>query len=86
MPGYPTPEMIQAAAEEVPVEESPQVAAEALLALLDEAEPPLRKVIGAGAHEMVRIALGWRRDDYERDPAFVWPNASQPVGSASTVA
>ena len=90
MSSYPTPEMIQAAAEAgpagedaaegIPVDESPRVAGEALLALLDEAEPPLRKVIGAGAHEMVRIALGRRRDDYERDPNFVWPDATQPVG------
>lgn len=70
----------EGAGDGMPEDESPRVAAEALLALLDEPEPPLRKVIGAGAHEMVRLALGWRRVDYERDPAFVWPDASQPVG------
>jgi NAD(P)-dependent dehydrogenase (short-subunit alcohol dehydrogenase family) len=73
MPGYPTPEEVEAAASEPQTEESPRVAAEALLALLDEPEPPLRKVIGTGAHDMVRMALEWRRDDYLRDPAFVWP-------------
>ncbi|MFC5268046.1 SDR family NAD(P)-dependent oxidoreductase [Kribbella qitaiheensis] len=70
----------EGAGDGMPEDESPRVAAEALLTLLDEPEPPLREVIGAGAHEMVRMALGWRRDDYERDPAFVWPDASQPVG------
>ena len=74
MPSYPTPEGVEAAASEPQTEESPRVAAEALLALLDEPEPPLRKVIGTGAHDMVRMALEWRRDDYLRDPAFVWPS------------
>jgi len=73
MPGYPTPEEVEVAASEPQTQESPRVAAEALLALLDEPEPPLRKVIGTGAHDMVRMALEWRRDDYLRDPAFVWP-------------
>ncbi|WBQ03579.1 SDR family NAD(P)-dependent oxidoreductase [Kribbella sp. CA-293567] len=71
MPGYPTPEDVQAAGPST--DESPRVAAEALLALLDEPEAPLRKVIGTGAHEMVRMALEWRRDDYRHDPEFVWP-------------
>ncbi|HET6296169.1 MAG TPA: SDR family NAD(P)-dependent oxidoreductase [Kribbella sp.] len=74
MPGYPTPEEVEVAASEPQTQESPRVAAEALLALLDEPEPPLRKVIGTGAHDMVRMALEWRRDDYLRDPAFVWPS------------
>jgi NAD(P)-dependent dehydrogenase (short-subunit alcohol dehydrogenase family) len=78
MPAYPTPDQVAAAAEpsadaEAYTDESPRVAAEALLAFLDEPEPPLRKVIGAGAHEMVRMALADRRDDYRRDPAFTWP-------------
>ncbi|TDO46335.1 short-subunit dehydrogenase [Kribbella sp. VKM Ac-2527] len=73
MPAYPTPELIAEASAEAATEESPRVAAEALLAFLDEPEPPLRKVIGAGAHEMVRMALADRRDDYRRDPAFTWP-------------
>jgi NAD(P)-dependent dehydrogenase (short-subunit alcohol dehydrogenase family) len=89
MPGYPIPEIVEAAAadatpadatstdptaEESAMEESPRVAAEALLAFLEEPEPPLRKVIGTGALDMVRIALEARRDDYRRDPAFVWPS------------
>jgi len=74
MPGYPTLEEVEVAASEPQTQESPRVAAEALLALLDEPEPPLRKVIGTGAHDMVRMALEWRRDDYLRDPAFVWPS------------
>lgn len=73
MPGYPTTEMVEAAAAEPSMDESPRAAAEALLAFLAEPEPPLRKVIGTGALDMVRIALEGRRDDYRRDPAFVWP-------------
>ncbi|GAA0582600.1 SDR family NAD(P)-dependent oxidoreductase [Kribbella sandramycini] len=57
-------------------DESPAVAAQALLALVDDADAPLRKVVGAGAHDMVRMALEWRRDDYQRDPEFTWPPAS----------
>jgi NAD(P)-dependent dehydrogenase (short-subunit alcohol dehydrogenase family) len=71
MPGYPTPEMVAGA--EPSTEDSPAVAAQALLALLDEPEPPLRKIVGTGAHAMVSTALEWRRDDYRRDPAFTWP-------------
>ncbi|TWD82446.1 short-subunit dehydrogenase [Kribbella amoyensis] len=79
LPSYPTAEQIAAAAESAPAEsaeaaeESPAVAAQALLAFLDEPEPALRKVIGTGAHAMVSAALEWRRDDYARDPAFTWP-------------
>ncbi|GAA2477598.1 short-chain dehydrogenase/reductase [Winogradskya humida] len=54
-------------------EEPPSVAAKALLDFLDEPDPPLRKVIGRGALDMVRMALEDRRDDYLRDPSFVWP-------------
>lgn len=75
MPGYPTPEQVEAASAEPSADDSPRVAADALLALLDEPEPPLRKVVGTGAYDMVRMALEWRRDDYQRDPAFVWPTA-----------
>ncbi|GAA1562964.1 SDR family oxidoreductase [Kribbella sancticallisti] len=74
MSGYPTKEMVEAAGAEPSTEESPRVAAEALLALLDDPNPPLRKIIGTGAHDMVRMALEGRRDDYLRDPAFVWPS------------
>ncbi|MGC4938735.1 SDR family NAD(P)-dependent oxidoreductase [Kribbella sp. DT2] len=72
MPGYPTAAMLSEA--EPSTEESPAVAAQALLALLDDPEPPLRKIIGTGAHDMVSAALEWRRDDYAHDPAFSWPN------------
>ncbi len=74
MPGYPTPEDVAAAGPST--DESPAVAAQALLALLDEPNPPLRKIIGNGAHDMVRMALEFRRDDYRRDPAFSWPAQS----------
>ena len=52
---------------------SPSVAAAALIDLLAEPDPPLRKVIGPGGYDMVRLALQDRRDDYRRDPSFVWP-------------
>ncbi|MEV0611041.1 SDR family NAD(P)-dependent oxidoreductase [Polymorphospora rubra] len=76
-PDYPTPEQVAA---EQPAEDTgewaeppPSVAAEALLSLLDQPDPPLRTVIGNGAHDMVRLALEARRDDYLKDPAFTWP-------------
>jgi NAD(P)-dependent dehydrogenase (short-subunit alcohol dehydrogenase family) len=71
MPGYPTADLLAAA--EPSGEESPAAAAQALLAFLDEPEPALRKIIGTGAHDMVKLALEQRRDDYTRDPAFTWP-------------
>ncbi|GAA1519613.1 SDR family oxidoreductase [Kribbella lupini] len=71
MPDYPTAAILSEA--EPSAEESPAVAAQALLELLNEPEPPLRKIIGTGAHDMVKTALEWRRDDYARDPAFTWP-------------
>ncbi|MEV6286106.1 SDR family NAD(P)-dependent oxidoreductase [Kribbella sp. NPDC051770] len=72
MPGYPTAEMLSEA--EPSTEDSPAIAAQALLDLLDDPEPPLRKIVGTGAHEMVKAALEWRRDDYQRDPEFSWPS------------
>lgn len=71
MPGYPSapppvdPEW---------AEPAPDVAAAELLALVDDADPPLRRIIGPGASEMV-AALDQRRLDYAKDPAFVWPSA-----------
>jgi NAD(P)-dependent dehydrogenase (short-subunit alcohol dehydrogenase family) len=62
----------------------PEVAAQALLALLDEPSPPLRSVIGNGGHDMVRMALEARRDDYRKDPAFVWPDATPSPSSPDT--
>ncbi|WP_280449104.1 hypothetical protein [Nocardia brasiliensis] len=35
--------------------------------------PPVRKVIGPGAHQMVTMALDQRRQDYLTDPEFTWP-------------
>jgi NAD(P)-dependent dehydrogenase (short-subunit alcohol dehydrogenase family) len=54
-------------------ETPPSVAAEALLALVERADPPLRTVVGTGAHDMVRMALEQRRDDYLRDSPDNWP-------------
>lgn len=74
MPGYPTPEMIEAFAGEPSTDDSPEVAAQALLAFLEEPNPPLRKMIGTGAQAMVQAALDARRADYCQDPAFTWPS------------
>jgi len=52
----------------------PAEAAAALLDLLDDPAAPLRKVIGPGGYDMVRMALEDRRDDYRKDPAFPWPS------------
>ncbi|MEV6774053.1 SDR family NAD(P)-dependent oxidoreductase [Nocardia sp. NPDC051030] len=52
---------------------SPEVGAAELLDLVDMPNPPLRKVIGPGARDMVRMALDQRRLDYLTDPEFVWP-------------
>jgi NAD(P)-dependent dehydrogenase (short-subunit alcohol dehydrogenase family) len=80
-PGYPdasaAPEQAEPGADAEPdpfAEAPPEVAAQALLALLDEPSPPLRSVIGNGGLAMVRMALEARRDDYRKDPAFVWPD------------
>lgn len=54
-------------------EPEPELAATELLALVEMPEPPVRKVIGPGAHEMVRMALDLRRQDYSADPQFRWP-------------
>ncbi|MFC8042747.1 SDR family NAD(P)-dependent oxidoreductase [Nocardia sp. NPDC057353] len=52
---------------------APELAARALLELVAEPSPPLRRIIGPGAREMVTAALDQRRADYARDPAFRWP-------------
>ncbi|KAA1423796.1 SDR family NAD(P)-dependent oxidoreductase [Mumia zhuanghuii] len=75
MPGYPDAAAGAAAAEVESTDESPDVAAAAILALVDDPQPPRRAIIGAGAHDMVSTALAWRRDEYARDPAFSWPEA-----------
>ncbi|MGN2635462.1 SDR family NAD(P)-dependent oxidoreductase [Nocardia takedensis] len=55
------------------VEADPTVAAAALRELVDMPEPPLRRIIGPGAPQMVSMALDQRRLDYARDPEFTWP-------------
>ncbi|WP_040868553.1 SDR family NAD(P)-dependent oxidoreductase [Nocardia exalbida] len=54
-------------------EAPPEVAAAGLIALVDMPNPPLRKIIGPGAHHMVALALDQRRRDYVEDPEFTWP-------------
>ncbi|MGV9415331.1 SDR family NAD(P)-dependent oxidoreductase [Nocardia sp. NPDC003693] len=54
-------------------EPAPEVAAAGLLALVNETDPPLRRIIGPGAHQMVALALDARRRDYLTDPEFTWP-------------
>ncbi|WP_433201498.1 SDR family NAD(P)-dependent oxidoreductase [Nocardia sp. CA-107356] len=55
------------------VEAAPEVAAAELIALVNMPNPPVRKVIGPGAHQMVAMALDQRRQDYLTDPEFSWP-------------
>ncbi|MEU0506230.1 SDR family NAD(P)-dependent oxidoreductase [Nocardia sp. NPDC005998] len=55
------------------VEAAPEVAAAELIALVNMPNPPVRKVIGPGAHQMVAMALDQRRQDYLTDPEFIWP-------------
>lgn len=75
MPDYPdpaSPPPVSDAEQQWP-EPPPEIAAAGLLALVDMSNPPLRKVIGPGAHDMVNIALDQRRQDYCTDPEFTWP-------------
>lgn len=83
MPEYPTPadiEAVSAAAEATPegenewAEPAPEVGAAELLALVNLPNPPVRKVIGPGAAQMVTMALDQRRQDYLTDPEFTWPS------------
>ncbi|MEV6324135.1 SDR family NAD(P)-dependent oxidoreductase [Nocardia sp. NPDC051787] len=55
------------------IEAPPEVGAAELIALVKMPNPPLRKIIGPGAHQMVSIALDQRRQDYATDPEFTWP-------------
>ncbi|MFD4179579.1 SDR family NAD(P)-dependent oxidoreductase [Rhodococcus sp. NPDC058514] len=55
------------------VDAPPAEAAAALLELVNNPNPPVRQIIGTGAHQMVNMALAARRADYEADPEFVWP-------------
>ncbi|MGW0246923.1 SDR family NAD(P)-dependent oxidoreductase [Nocardia goodfellowii] len=76
---YPDPAAMPAVADDTEpaasewVEAAPEVAAEGLLALVNTVDPPVRKVIGPGAHQMVAMALDQRRRDYLTDPEFIWP-------------
>ncbi|WP_406280853.1 SDR family NAD(P)-dependent oxidoreductase [Nocardia sp. NBC_00881] len=54
-------------------EAPPEIGAAGLIALVNMSNPPLRKIIGPGAHDMVAIALDQRRQDYTTDPEFTWP-------------
>jgi NAD(P)-dependent dehydrogenase (short-subunit alcohol dehydrogenase family) len=75
MPNYPNPSAPPAAtdAESEWAEPGPEVAAAELLLLVDMPNPPVRKVVGPGAHHMVTMALDQRRHDYLTDPEFTWP-------------
>lgn len=83
MPDYPDPQAQAAAAPTEAAEAGqadaewpeapPEVAARGLLELVDMPNPPLRRIIGPGAHRMVHTALDQRRADYLTDPEFVWP-------------
>ncbi|WP_328404370.1 SDR family NAD(P)-dependent oxidoreductase [Nocardia sp. NBC_00403] len=75
MPDYPDPSAPPPPAdvESEWVEAAPEVAAAGLLELVDLPNPPVRKVIGPGAHQMVAMALDQRRQDYLTDPEFTWP-------------
>ncbi|MFC7448317.1 SDR family NAD(P)-dependent oxidoreductase [Rhodococcus daqingensis] len=66
-------EPAEPAAEGEWVEAAPEVAAAGLLDLVSDPNPPLRKIIGPGAHQMVAMALDARRQDYITDPEFTWP-------------
>jgi len=75
MPDYPDPTAPppETDAESEWVEAAPEVAAAELIALVNTPNPPVRKVIGPGAHQMVAMALDQRRQDYLSDPEFAWP-------------
>ncbi|WP_069163221.1 SDR family NAD(P)-dependent oxidoreductase [Nocardia altamirensis] len=75
MPDYPDPSAPPPATdyESEWQEAAPEVGAAGLIALVNMPNPPVRKVIGPGAHQMVSMALDQRRQDYQTDPEFVWP-------------
>ncbi|MFC9894418.1 SDR family NAD(P)-dependent oxidoreductase [Nocardia sp. NPDC127579] len=76
MPDYWGPLFESADGETPPVESTepgPEVAAAEILALVAMPNPPVRKVIGPGAQQMVTMALDARRQDYATDPEFTWP-------------
>ncbi|MEU7138169.1 SDR family NAD(P)-dependent oxidoreductase [Nocardia sp. NPDC046473] len=75
MPDYPDPSAPPPATdyESEWKEAAPEVGAAGLIALVNETDPPVRKIIGPGAHQMVAMALDQRRLDYLKDPEFTWP-------------
>ncbi|MBL1078683.1 SDR family NAD(P)-dependent oxidoreductase [Nocardia sp. 2] len=75
MPGYPDPSAPPPPNdyESEWVEASPEVAAAELISLVNTSNPPVRKIIGPGAQQMVAMALDQRRQDYASDPEFTWP-------------
>ncbi|KAA8885055.1 SDR family NAD(P)-dependent oxidoreductase [Nocardia colli] len=75
MPDYPDPSTPPPATdyESESKEAAPKVGAAGLIALVNEPNPPVRKIIGPGAHQMVSMALDQRRLDYAADPEFTWP-------------
>lgn len=75
MPDYPDPTAPPPETDAEPewMEAAPEVAAAELIALVNMPNPPVRKVIGPGAHQMVAMALDQRRQDYLTDPEFIWP-------------
>ncbi|WP_280446484.1 SDR family NAD(P)-dependent oxidoreductase [Nocardia brasiliensis] len=74
MPDYPDPSAPPPVTDNPEWQEpAPEVGAAALIALVNMPNPPVRKVIGPGAHQMVTMALDQRRQDYLTDPEFTWP-------------
>ncbi|MFQ6394992.1 SDR family NAD(P)-dependent oxidoreductase [Nocardia sp. KC 131] len=75
MPNYPDPSAPPAATDVDSewAEPGPEVAAAELLLLVDMPNPPVRRIVGPGAHHMVTMALDQRRQDYLTDPEFTWP-------------
>ncbi|MFI9407566.1 SDR family NAD(P)-dependent oxidoreductase [Nocardia sp. NPDC052316] len=75
MPDYPDPSAPPQATDEESEwqEAAPEVGAAGLIALVNMPNPPVRKIIGPGAHQMVSMALDQRRQDYLTDPEFTWP-------------
>ncbi|MFI6867304.1 SDR family NAD(P)-dependent oxidoreductase [Nocardia sp. NPDC050406] len=77
MPDYPDPlappPAVEADENAEWAEAAPEVGAAGLLELVNDPNPPLRKIIGPGAQQMVAMALDQRRLDYGKDPEFTWP-------------
>ncbi|CAM4491203.1 SDR family NAD(P)-dependent oxidoreductase [Nocardia ninae] len=75
MPDYPDPSAPPPATdyESEWQEAAPEVGAAGLIELVNMPNPPIRKIIGPGAQQMVSMALDQRRQDYLTDPEFTWP-------------